>query len=154
MESIVHTVHDLRSLTKRAPGPNQVFIRTHDRGLQSFTVREVEENHGLTLILEPVDVPEELVELSTLRVGNHFRFQEQPELEFEVLDLDTEPSHELVMAVKCLTEGWQGRIGLSTGLADWQRGQAFNTLVFPRRRMVDLGLPPRGGPIPERRRGM
>ena len=152
MESIVHTVHDLRNLTKRTPGTEQIFIRTHDRGLQAFTVHEVKENHHLTVILEPVDVPEELAELSTLRVGHRFRFQETPEKEFEVLAIDTEPTHELVMVVKCLDEGWEGRIGLSTGQADWMRGHAYNTLVFPRRRVVDRGLPPASGPIPERRR--
>lgn len=117
-------------------------------------VHMVEVNRGgyPSIVLEAVGTPDNLVPLSTLIKHDRFYFQEHDDEEFEVIAVDCEPSHELVMEIRSLKAGWRGRIGLMTGAADWARGQYYNTLVTPNRRGEDRGIPPATGPIPERRR--
>lgn len=152
MDKTVHTVFDMRHLLTRAPGSYQVLLKTPERGLQMVHVCEVVRGGHPSIVLEPVGTPENLVPLATLTKGDRFHFQEHDDEEFEVIDIDCEPNHELVMEVRSLKAGWRGRIGLMTGEADWARGYYYNTLIIPNRRMEDRGLPPSTGPIPERRR--
>lgn len=152
MDKTVHTVFDLRGNLTRAPGSYQVLMRTPERGLQLVHMFEVTRGGHQSIILEPVGTPESLVELATLTKDDRFYFQEHEDEEFEVVDVDCEPSHELIMEIRSLKGGWRGRIGLSTGAVDWARGSYYNTLVLPNRRGEDRGIPPSTGPIPERRR--
>lgn len=154
MDKTVHTVFDFRTALMRAPGSCQILMRTPDKGLQVMHMVEVYRGGRPSIILEPIGVPDDLVSLATLASGDRFRFQEMLSDDFEVLKVDVEPDHELIMEVRNVREGWHGRIGLMTGAVDWDIGHYYDTRVLPMRRGEDRGhrMPPIG-PIPERRAG-
>jgi hypothetical protein len=154
MDKTVHTVFDFRTALMRSPGSCQILLRTGDKGFQIMHMVEVNRGGHPSIILEAIGVPDDLVSLATLSPGNRFRFQEMLEDDLEVVQVDVEPDHELIMEIRHVREGWHGRVGLMTGAVDWDIGRYYDTRVLPMRRGEDRGLrPPTGDPIPERRAG-
>jgi len=155
MDKTVHTVFDFRTELMRAPGSCQILMRTTDKGLQVMHMKEVNRGGRQFIILEPIGVPDDLVSLATLATGNRFRFQEMLDEDFEVVKVDVEPDHELIMEIRSVKDGWHGRVGLMTGGVDWDVGKYYDTRVLPMRRGEDRGEKffLVNGPIPERRAG-